>query len=92
MSLPIFVFPLDETDAIRISPALLTLADNGAVGVRLVDEGDIVQFEEVTIIDSSEDGIWIKGLPTEVRLITEGQEFLSEGLKVEPIKAESSPS
>lgn len=83
---------VDETDAINISPALLTLADDGAVGVRFIDDQDIVRFAEVTIIDSSETGVWVTGLPSEVRLITQGQDFLSEGLKVEPIEAESEPT
>ena len=84
--------PLAETDAIRMSPALLTLADNGNVGVRLLDETDTVQFREVNVIDTSTNGIWVTGLPSEVRLVTTGQEFLSEGLKVQPIESESGPS
>ena len=84
--------PLAETDAIRMSPALLTLADNGNVGVRILDESDTVRFAEVTIVDTSADGIWVTGLPSEVRLVTVGQEFLSEGLKVNPIEAEGNPS
>ena len=84
--------PLAEQDAVLITPALLTLADDGSVGVRIVDEDDIVRFRPVTIIDTSDDGIWVTGLPTEARLITVGQEFLSDGLKVKPVDAESQPS
>lgn len=84
--------PLTETDAIQISPALLTLADNGNVGVRLLDENDMVQFQEVNIIDTTPDGIWVTGLASEIRLITAGQEFLAEGLKVQPVESEGDPS
>lgn len=77
--------PLAETDAIKLSPALLTLADNGDVGVRLIDDSNTIEFREVTIIDDALDGIWVTGLSTEVRVVSEGQEFLSTGLKVEPI-------
>ena len=84
--------PLASVDAILLSPALLTLADNGDVGVRYVDDGDVVRFSEVTIVDNSENGVWVSGLPRKVRIISAGQEFLSEGLKVEPYDAESAPS
>jgi len=71
---------------------LLTLADNGNVGVRYVDENDIVRFAEVTVIDNSEDGVWVKGLPEIVRIISVGQDYLSDGQKVEPIDSEGTPS
>lgn len=84
--------PLEEVDAIKLTPALLTLADNGNVGVRYVDENDIVRFAEVTVIDNSEDGVWVKGLPEIVRIISVGQDYLSDGQKVEPIDSEGTPS
>lgn len=80
---------LSETDAIMLTPALLTLADNGDVGVRILDASNVVSFQKVTIIDDSEDGIWVVGLPNEVRIISEGQDFLADGLEVEPVPAES---
>lgn len=84
--------PLASTDATKLSPALLTLADNGDVGVRYVDADDIVRFAQVQIIDNAGDGVWVTGLPGTVKVISTGQEFLSEGIKVEPIDLESGPS
>ena len=84
--------PLEETDAIKLSPALLTLADNGDVGVRFVDASDTVRFARVDIIDAAEDGVWVTGLPDGARVISAGQEYLAEGLTVKPVDAESEPS
>ena len=84
--------PLEEIDAIKLSPAMLTLADNGDVGVRMVDADDVVRFQQVTIIDDAEDGIWVTGLPTEVRVVSEGQDYLATGLKVEPVLFDRGPA
>ena len=54
---------IGEEKAILISAASLALSDEGVVGVRYVDESNIVQFVEVKIIDDAIDGIWVTGLP-----------------------------
>lgn len=76
---------LPEVEATLLSPALLSISDSGGVGLRYVDSNDIVQFVSVNVIDDSEDGIWVTGLPSEVRAISAGQEYFSDGLKVEPV-------
>lgn len=81
---------LSETQALRITPASLVLHDDGRVGVRFVDDADTVQFAEVRIIDDSPDGIWVAGIPDGVRLLSAGQDFLKEGVKVNPRLAEES--
>ena len=83
---------MDETDAIKLSPALLTLAEDGVIGIRYVDAANFVRFANVTIIDNADDGVWVTGLPDTVRVITVGQEFLSDGIEVNPLDSESSPS
>ena len=62
-----------------ISPASLVLDDAGSVGVRLVDGDSRVRFMSVAIADENPAGIWVKGLPDSVDLITVGQEEVSEG-------------
>ena len=76
---------LEEVAAHRVPPSLLTLNDNGEMGVRLVDEGDRVIFQTVSIIEDGPDGVWIAGLPPQIRLITVGQEYVSVGARVEPV-------
>lgn len=66
-----------------LTPAILTLNDAGAIGVRTVDRNRQVSFVPVSIIADSTDGIWVSGLPAQVQIITVGQEFVREGQVVE---------
>lgn len=67
----------------RFSPALLTLADDGRVGVRTVDEDNRVRFLPVEVIADERDAVWVTGLPRQVTIITVGQGYVDEGQRVE---------
>ena len=77
--------PLGQAKAHLVSPAILTLAPNGVIGVKTLEAGDIVGFHPVTILESGLDGVWIGGLPEQVTFITVGQEFVTVGQKVKPV-------
>ena len=82
---------VDTVSAHFVSPAVLTLDDDGVIGVRLVDEGDRVVFHRAEIVGDSEGGVWLASLPETVRLITVGQEFVRDGDVVEPSPEEDAP-
>jgi membrane fusion protein, multidrug efflux system len=69
-----------------VTPAVLTLNDRGALGVKVLDEDSVVQFHKVTIVDDTPEGIWLTGLPDAADLIIVGQEFVRSGQKVQGIK------
>lgn len=71
--------PIGEVAAHLISPASLVLDDSGTVGVRIVDGKSMVRFKAVQIVSESAQGIWVTGLPEQVKLITVGQEEVFEG-------------
>ena len=71
--------PAGEELAHLISPAVLTLDDAGAVGVKVVDSEDRVRFHAVNIIADTSEGVWLAGLPAKIRLITVGQEYVRDG-------------
>ena len=77
--------PLAQIEAHLLSPAALTLADNGTVGVKIVDELARVRFVPVAIFGDSPEGIWVGGLPATVTLITVGHEFVQTGIQVMPV-------
>lgn len=79
---------LGEAPAVLLTPASLVLHDDGRVGVRYVGEGDVIQFTEVTVIDDAAGGVWVTGLPEGARLLSAGQDYLREGIKVTTISAE----
>lgn len=76
----------DTVNVHTLSAALLTLADDGTVGAKVVDNTDTVRFFPVEIVGAAEDGQQqVSGLPDSIRLITVGQGFVTEGQKVDPV-------
>ena len=73
----------EAVSAHRVSPSLFTLNDDGALGLRTIDQENRVEFYPVIIIEDSPDGAWVTGLPENARLITIGHEFVAEGQTVE---------
>ena len=57
-----------EITAHDVPASLLTLADDGTVGVKAVDDSNRVRFHPVEIIGSTENGMLITGLPPTIRL------------------------
>ena len=65
----------------KSSPSILLLNDEGKIGIRSV-ENDVVKFHNITILEDSESGLWITGIPKELELIVQGQGFVEDGQKV----------
>jgi membrane fusion protein, multidrug efflux system len=84
--------PLPPVSAHLVSPAILTLADDGTLGVKLVNDQGIVEFHPATIIGDGPQGVWLGGLPKSATFITVGQEFVVAGQKVEPVPEEPVPA
>lgn len=68
-----------------VSPGILTLADNGDIGLRGVGADNKVIFYPVEMIGGDTKGVWLKGLPEKVTVITVGQDFVKEGRVVHPV-------
>lgn len=64
--------------ATRIPQTVMTLNDNGAVGVRIVEDGK-AKFVAVDIIANSADGAWVTGLKDGADLIVVGQDYIRDG-------------
>lgn len=77
------LFPLGVAPAHHISPAILGLNTRGDVGVRTIDDENIVSFVPVTIISDTNTGVWVTGLPSVVTVIIVGQEMVAPGEKVD---------
>jgi multidrug efflux system membrane fusion protein len=81
--------PQDTVRAHKVSPAVLTLNDEGQVGVKAVNADNTVVFYPVKIIADGDDGMWLGGLPETLTLITVGQEFVSVGETVIPVNEDA---
>jgi len=71
-----------QTEAHLIPASVLTLDDQGSIGVRYLDFENKVRFSRVTTIDETISGIWVTGLPKNTDLIIQGQDYVSEGVQV----------
>ena len=67
-----------------IAQSSLTLDDDGVLGVRTVGTGNIAAFMPVTLLRDTAEGVWVTGLPDTVDIITVGQEFVIDGVRVAP--------
>ena len=74
--------PVKDVTAHLLSPAVLTLDDDGTVGVRTLDANDSVLFKPVNIVGDTAEGIWVTGLDSQEAVITVGHEFVKAGEKV----------
>ena len=66
----------------KISPSILMLNDKGMLGIKVIENEDTVKFITIDILEDSEDGIWVTGLPDKIQLIIQGQGFVENNQKV----------
>ena len=75
--------PGEDQLANLVPLSILRLDDEGDLGIRIVGDSGTVQFVNVNLIQDTEKGAWISGLPRKSRIITVGQDYVSDGEKVE---------
>lgn len=79
------LIPAETIFAHKVSPALLTLDDEGNLGIKTVNDFGQVEFYEADIAMSSSEGVWIAGLPHTASIITVGQGFVNPGASVNSV-------
>lgn len=83
--------PVQDVLAQRVPSSLLTLADDGSVGVKHVVDGK-VQFQKADIVRADGDAVWLAGLPQTIQLITRGQGFVATGEAVDIENESAAPA
>ncbi len=76
--------PIGKKVAHFLSPAILSLGSDGALGIKTVNDENVVEFTEISIERAQTDGIWVSGLDAEVNIITIGQGYVNDGETVDP--------
>ena len=71
------------TRAAVVPRSIITLADDGQLGVRVVGADNLAQFAAVQIIDDTPEGLVVTGVPEGVRIVTAGQDLVKNGEKVD---------
>lgn len=72
---------LGSIPAHLLPQSIITLDDEGHLGVRAVED-NVVVFHPIEILKDTRAGIWVSGLPSTVDVITVGQEYVTEGQSV----------
>jgi len=76
---------LESVQAHQISAALLSLNDEGILGVKTVNNDNRVHFYPAKFARATAQGIWLTELPPLLRFITVGQGFVRSGDLVQPV-------
>src|SRR5262249_5630052 len=79
--------PQAPVPATRVPRSALTISSAGDIGVRTVDEGNLVVFVPVQVVEDEQTFMWVAGIPDGARVIVQGQDFVREGQTVEPVPA-----
>lgn len=66
----------------RLPSSALVLGSDGRQGVRYVVAGNKVAFAPITVLEETDEGVWVHGLEGPVNLITAGQSYITEGQTV----------
>jgi membrane fusion protein, multidrug efflux system len=72
----------DPQRAVTVPRSVITLAESGELGLRVVGADDVAKFVPVAVIDDTESGLVVTGVPDGVRIIVAGQDLVRDGDKV----------
>lgn len=79
--------PLAAVAAVQVPRSSLTFSSAGELGVRIVNADNRVEFIKVALIADAQDMMWVDGIADGARVIVQGQDFVREGQRVEPVPA-----
>jgi len=65
--------------AVVVPRSVITLAETGELGVRVVGPDNIAGFAAVSIMDDTPDGLVVRGIPDGLRIIVAGQDLVRNG-------------
>jgi membrane fusion protein, multidrug efflux system len=73
----------EPVKAVTIPRSVITLSDEGKLGVRVVGADKVAQFAAIEIIDDTPEGLVVTGVPEGVKIIVAGQDLVRNGDVVE---------
>jgi multidrug efflux system membrane fusion protein len=74
----------EPVDAVALPRSVVTLSNDGDLGIRAVDAANKVGFFPIDIIDDTPSGLLLGGIPSDARVIVMGQDLVKEGDEVIP--------
>ena len=71
-----------EVLAHKISPSILALGNDGALGVKVINDESKVMFKEIQVIEDTSEYMLVTGLNKKEKIIIIGQQYVSNGEEV----------
>ncbi|MEI2686268.1 MAG: efflux RND transporter periplasmic adaptor subunit [Cypionkella sp.] len=68
--------------AVTVPRSIITLSDQGEIGLRVVGPDDVAQFAAIQVLDDTLNGLVVTGIPQGVRIVVSGQDLVRNGDKV----------
>jgi multidrug efflux system membrane fusion protein len=84
------VIASDGKFAHLLPQSALTLDNDGRLGVRVIQDDNTSKFVSTEVLRDTVEGVWLAGLDTNASVIVVGQEYVSDGVPVEPTYREVS--
>jgi multidrug efflux system membrane fusion protein len=69
----------DPVKAVVVPRSVITLGENGEIGLRVVGADNVAQFIPVSLIDDTEAGLVVTGVPDGLRIVVAGQDLVRNG-------------
>jgi len=79
--------PVTPTPSTRVPRSALIFSSKGELGVRIVTVEGTVGFHAVHVVEDDQAFMWVGGVPNATRVITQGQDFVREGQRVDAVLA-----
>ncbi len=79
----------ESARAVQLPRSVVTLSGEGELGIRILKPDDTVDFVAIDVIDDTEQGLVLGGVPTDARIIVAGQELVAKGDKVNAMEADA---
>jgi multidrug efflux system membrane fusion protein len=76
------------TDAITLPRSVVTLSKDGDLGIRAVGADGKVVFYPIDLIDDTQNGLVLAGIPADAQVIIAGQDLVKEGDEVKAVVAD----
>ncbi|WP_432286311.1 efflux RND transporter periplasmic adaptor subunit [Aminobacter sp. BA135] len=73
----------NPTDAVVLPRSVVTLGQNGDLGIRAIDAASKVVFFPIDLVDDTQKGLVLGGIPADAKVIIAGQDLVKEGDEVQ---------
>lgn len=65
--------------SVTVPRSIITLSEEGEIGLRVVGPDNVARFAAIELIDDTAEGLVVKGVPEDARIVVSGQDLVRDG-------------